>query len=517
MLTRGWLVSAGLLFTTLAAAADRPNILICMADDWGWPHAGAYGDAVVQTPTFDALARDGVLFSHAYVSSPSCTPSRNATLTGQQFYRLDQGANLHSSLDPRHPNFLLLVRDAGYQVGHWRKAWGPGEPRALGYRESPVGKRQSFDQFLAQRDPSKPFCFWFGTTDPHRGYEAGNGAKSGMDLAAIHVPDFYPDAAEIRSDMADYYWEVQRWDREVGAAIDLVKQAGELENTIIVMTGDHGMPFPRCKGNLYDWGTRVPLAVRWTAEVAPGRQLDNFVSLTDLAPTFLQAAGVAVPANMTGHSLLPLLTAPGSARPDVDDRVVDRSFVVFGRERHVPAQRMPSLAGYPCAGDSHRPLAAGAQRRARSLAGRSASWRNAPHRPICRLRRWPHQSVPDRAPRRSGCRQTLPAVLCQATGDGTLRLPERSRPNPQSGQRPPTGTNGRPPTAATPRLPTRDGRPSLYRRCRRIRRLPLPGGVPPRLSQAARALSGDFAVALTAAPSTARLQGATKVVQRHLA
>jgi len=330
------------MLSGVVGAAQRPNILFCLADDWGWPHAGAYGDPVVKTPAFDQLAKEGVLFEYAFISSPSCTPSRNAALTGQQFYRLDHGANLHSTLDPKHPNFMFLLRDAGYQIGHWRKAWGPGDYKALGYMESPCGASMSFDKFMQQRDKGKPFCFWFGTSDPHRGYKKGSGKASGMDLAKIPVPDFFPDVPEIRSDIADYYWEVQRWDGDVAAAMKLLDQAGELDNTIVVMSGDHGMPFPRCKGNLYDWGARVPLAIRWGAKVKPGRRVKDFASLTDLAPTFLDAAGVAIPDAMTGRSLLPVLTAEGDGRSDPQ-----RDFIVFGRERHVPAQQIPSLVGYP--------------------------------------------------------------------------------------------------------------------------------------------------------------------------
>jgi N-sulfoglucosamine sulfohydrolase len=277
-----------------------------------------------------------------FVSSPSCTPSRNAAITGQQFYRLGQGANLHSSLDPTHPNFMFLLRDAGYQIGHWRKAWGPGDFKALGYEEHPCGPGTSFDEFMQRRDKARPFCFWFGTSDPHRPYEEGSGKASGMDVDKVPVPDFLPDVPEVRSDIADYYWEVQRWNRDVAAAIDRLEEAGELDNTIVVMSGDHGMPFPRCKGNLYDWGARVPLAVRWGAKVTPGRRVTDFVSLTDLAPTFLDAAGVEIPDAMTGRSLLPVLRAEGEAR--VDPR---RDFVVTGRERHVPAHEIPSMIGYP--------------------------------------------------------------------------------------------------------------------------------------------------------------------------
>ena len=141
---------------------------------------------------------------------------------------------------------------------------GTGQIHAEGgYKSHPCGKQQNFAQFMKGRDSSKPFCFWFGTSDPHRGYKKGTGRQSGMNIDQVPVPDFYPDVEEVRSDIADYYFEVERWDSDVMAALKLLQKAGELENTIIAMSGDHGMPFPRCKGNLYDWGSRVPLAMRW--------------------------------------------------------------------------------------------------------------------------------------------------------------------------------------------------------------------------------------------------------------
>ncbi|HEV2294681.1 MAG TPA: sulfatase [Tepidisphaeraceae bacterium] len=333
------------LFALLAPAmaAERPNILLCVADDWGWPHAGAYGDRVVKTPAFDRLAREGVLFEHAFVSAPSCTPSRNAMLTGQQFYRLDQGANLQATLDVKHPNFMRLLERAGYRIGHWRKVWGPGVFEAGGYEQHPAGPGMSFEEFLKKRAKDEPFCFWFGTSDPHRPYKTGSGAAAGIELSAIRVPAFLPDNEVTRSDIADYYFEVQRWDSDVAKAIELLEAAGELENTIIVMTSDNGMPFPRCKGSLYDWGSRAPLAIRWGMGIeAPGRRIDAFVSLTELAPTFLAAGGVAVPEVMTEQSLLPLLQNERGA-----NHAPERAFAVTGRERHAAAQEMPSLAGYP--------------------------------------------------------------------------------------------------------------------------------------------------------------------------
>lgn len=337
------LLIALLLYASQASASERPNILLCVADDWGWPHAGAYGDATVSTPAFDRLAREGVLFQRAFVSSPSCTPSRNAILTGQQFYRLDEGANLRSTLDVRHPNFMRLLQQNGYAIGHWRKAWGPGFYEPGGYEQHPMGPGSSFADFMKQRDPDQPFCFWFGTSDPHRPYDPSRGQASGIDPAGIEVPAFLPDHDITRSDLADYYFEVQRWDADVARAIALLEEAGELENTIIVMTGDNGAPFPRCKGNLYDWGVRVPLAIRWGAGIeSPGREVSAFVSLTDLAPTFLAAAGVEAPEAMTGQSLLPILRNDAAQAPGQT-----RDYAVFGRERHAAAQEMPSLDGYP--------------------------------------------------------------------------------------------------------------------------------------------------------------------------
>jgi N-sulfoglucosamine sulfohydrolase len=326
-----------------AKSAKRPNIVFALADDWGWPHAGAYGDPVVKTPNFDKLAKEGVLFTNAYISSPSCTPCRNALLTGQYHWRLGPGANLWSTLDPSTPTYPLLLKKAGYQIGSWRKSWGPG--RLKGWKDHPAGKPcKGFDAFLDARDKDKPFCFFFGTSDPHRGYAKGSGAKSGMDLSKIKLFECFPDSAEVRGDVADYYYEVQRWDRDVGKALAKLKEIGELDNTIFVMSGDHGMPFPRCKGNLYDSGSRVPMAIRWGANLKkPGRKVDDFVSFTDIGPTFLQAAGVEIPRVMTGKSMLSLLTSGKSGVSEPKER----EFALYGKERHCPGQE-ENKGGYPC-------------------------------------------------------------------------------------------------------------------------------------------------------------------------
>lgn len=331
---------------TCAAEADkgpdsRPNILVAIADDWGWPHAGVYGDKVVQTPTFDRLARQGVLFNYAFVAAPTCTASRGAILTGQAIHRLEEGANLWSLLPKKFPVYPDLLEAAGYTVGYTRKGWGPGTLEGSGRTRNPAGPQfKSFAQFLATVPKGKPFCFWFGSTDPHRPYEKDSGIQSGMKPDAVQVPPFLPDTPTIRRDLLDYYWEVQRFDRELGEIVKLLEDAGQLDNTLIVVTGDNGIPFPRAKATLYDAGTRVPLAVCWPRKIPGGRTVDDLVSLADLAPTFLEAAGLKPLPEMTGRSLLDVLVSGKSGR--VDPR---RDKLFTERERHAACRA--GDASYP--------------------------------------------------------------------------------------------------------------------------------------------------------------------------
>lgn len=319
--------------------AKRPNILFCIADDWGWPHSPLYGDKVVKTPTLSRIAANGVLFNHAFVSSPSCTPSRNAALTGQYHWRLKSGANLWSHFPKGVKTFPLILEQQGYFVGSYRKAFGPG----VDLPKPVSGKRfKSVDAFFKQRPKEKPFCFWFGTSDPHRGYKIGSGVKSGMTLSDVQVPSYFPNNKIVRSDICDYYFEVQRFDREVGELLDRLEKMGELSQTIVVMTGDHGWPFPRGKSNLYDMGTRVPMAIQWGDQLTKARVVDDFVSFVDLAPTFLDAAGVPIPDDISGRSLMPVILAQSSGLVDPA-----RNHVIFGKERHVPCQEKGNLAA-PC-------------------------------------------------------------------------------------------------------------------------------------------------------------------------
>lgn len=307
------------------AANQRPNILFAIADDWGYPHAGAYGYAAAKTPTFDKLAKEGALFTRGFSAAPSCTASRNSIMTGQAPHRLGVGVNLWSDLPTKYPTYADLLEKAGYKTGKMRKAFGPGK---LSDRpHDPAGPNyRSFAEFMKDVPAGAPFCFWFGSSDPHRGYVREFGKASGIDPAKVVVPPYLPDTPEVRADIVDYLAEVQRFDKELGEALALLDEKGLANNTIVVVTGDNGWPFPRSKANLYDSGTRQPLAVRWPAKVKPGLVIDRLTVLTDFAPTFLEAAGLPVPKDMTGRSVLPaLLGTPGAAMPDA---------VFPERERH---------------------------------------------------------------------------------------------------------------------------------------------------------------------------------------
>jgi len=313
-----------------AEVVSRPNILFCISDDQSWKHASAYGEPEIHTPVFDRVAEHGALFLQAYAAAPSCTPSRGAILSGQDIWRIEEAGQLFGTIPADLPLYTDLLNAVGYHVGYNRKGWGPGRARAGGRTTDPVGRKyKTFADFLAAAEEEQPWCFWFGSQDPHRGFKKGSGQRAGIDPNKVQVPDFLPDTPAIRNDLADYFYEIQRFDREVGEMLELLEKAGQLDNTIVVITSDNGMPFPRSKATLYDYGVRMPLAIQWPAKMPGGRVIEDFVNLTDLAPTFLEAAGVEVPDVMTGRSLLNILKSEKEGQIEVD-----RSATYAGRERH---------------------------------------------------------------------------------------------------------------------------------------------------------------------------------------
>lgn len=319
------------------APPARLNVVVAIADDWSWPHAGIAGDQAVRTPTIDRLAREGTRFTHAFAPAPSCTPSRAALLTGQVPHRLAEGAQLWGHLPARLAVYPDLLEARGYAVGHSGKGWGPGRVEPGGRSRNPAGPRVAdLGALLKARPAGAPFVYWFGSGDPHRPYVDGQAALAGIDPAKVAVPPFLPDSPVVRRDLAEYLAEVQRFDRDLGTLVETLEAAGELDRTILVVTSDNGMPFPGAKATLYDGGTRVPLIIRWPGVARAGAVSEALVTLADLAPTFLEAAGAAVPGDMTGRTLRPVLEGRAVAWPDA---------VFLERERH--ANVRPGDLSYP--------------------------------------------------------------------------------------------------------------------------------------------------------------------------
>jgi N-sulfoglucosamine sulfohydrolase len=337
--------------------ARRPNILLVTTDDQSWLHAGSYGSRV-RTPALDRLAREGVRFTHAFAASPSCTASRNTIFTGQPIGRLGAGATLFGTLPVELPTFTDALERAGYVLGFTGKPWGPGQWNAGGHARHPAGNEfneirlppgvpsvahvayaDNFERFLAETG-DRPFFFWVGVREPHRPFGPGVGARAGLRPEQLRLPAFLPDRPEVRNDLADYLAEIEHADRQLERILDHLRGEGRLEDTLVVVTSDNGMPFPRAKANLYDAGTRVPLVVAGPGLPTKGRVVDDLVSLTDLAPTFLELAGVPALPDATGRSLWPLLVADGDGRIDPA-----RDAVFFGAERHTLCR--DGDVGYP--------------------------------------------------------------------------------------------------------------------------------------------------------------------------
>ncbi|HCZ03351.1 MAG TPA: heparan N-sulfatase [Verrucomicrobiales bacterium] len=354
------LLLGGLSLLDLGAVSNHPNILFAISDDQSFPHASVYGSRFVKTPAFDRIANEGVLFQQAFCAAPGCSPSRASILTGRNIWQ-NREAGTHASNFPADLKVFTraLEQKGGYQVGYTGKAWGPGNSAITGWSQNPVGKvynqhkmdspagisgndyAKNFETFLKdQQTSTKPFFFWFGGHEPHRVYKEGAGVKSGKRLNDAEVPTFLPDHPVVRNDLLDYAVEIEWFDSHLGRMIRLLESLGQLDNTLIIVTADNGMPFPRAKANLYEFGIHAPMAVRWGNEVKGGRSIDDLVSFIDLAPTFLEAAGMKPWKEITGKSLLGLLKGQGSG-------IIDeyRRWILSGRERHTHAR--PDNLGYP--------------------------------------------------------------------------------------------------------------------------------------------------------------------------
>ncbi|MDO8542106.1 MAG: sulfatase [Opitutaceae bacterium] len=352
------------LFTTLlallsvsaaaAAGSRRPNVLLAIADDQSFPLTSFAGYKAVNTPAFDRVAREGVYFKNGFAGSPGCSPSRAALLTGRHDWQIEEAGTHASSFPKRYIVFPDILEQAGYRVGLSGKGWGPGNWKISERPRNPAGNEAdghtltppargisnkdyaaNFKGFLARRAKDQPFYFWYGGHEPHRGYEKGSGLRSGKKLEDAVPPPFLPDSPEVRSDILDACLEIEWFDRHLGLMIKALEEAGELENTLIIVTADNGMPFPRAKANAYEHGIHVPLAIRWGAKVPGGRQIEDVVGFVDLTATILEATGTKHPNPSlppSGRSIMNILTSRQQG-------LVDATRVAYSsRERHSSAR-----------------------------------------------------------------------------------------------------------------------------------------------------------------------------------
>lgn len=341
----------------LTRAVERPNVLLIIADDASRESFGAYGSQDVVTPGFDQIARNGVLFKNAYDCNPKCAPARACLLTGRYSWQLEESCNHGGFMSDKWEFYPYLLEQQGYEIGYTGKGWGPGYWHGYNAsrsrdRDNPAGhafntkQRQppfkgmsdidyasNFEDFISKADSDKPFCFWMGVKEPHRGYGLNNWKLDGRDLSKIDVPAYLPDNPTIRGDLADYAIEVEWFDAHITRTLDHLSKIGKLDNTLVIATSDHGMPFPRVKGQIYDDGFHVPLAIQWPTKIEAGRTVDDFVAFPDFASTIIQAAGNERPqdvsAQITGQSFLPQLLSRSSGQIDPH-----RDHALLGKERH---------------------------------------------------------------------------------------------------------------------------------------------------------------------------------------
>jgi N-sulfoglucosamine sulfohydrolase len=357
-----------LLLCGMSHAAERPNILFIIADDASRDSMGVYGSSYVETPNFDRIAREGVLFTQAYNCNPKCAPARACLLTGRYSWQLKEACNHNPFLSEQWVFYPYLLQESGYFIGYTGKGWGPGiyneldagkakndsNPAGLPYNEKTlkppykginnIDYAANFATFLDAKPNDEPFCFWLGTKEPHRSYGKDNWKLDGRDLADVTVPAYFPDNETIRGDLADYAIEVEWYDTHIGRALEHLESHGLLDETLIIATSDHGMPFPRVKGQIYDDGFHVPFAARWGASIKPGRVVSDFITFPDLAPTLMELAGLPPHPQMTGNSFARQLLSDQTGRIDPT-----RDHTLLGKERHDIGRTDGDLlsVGYP--------------------------------------------------------------------------------------------------------------------------------------------------------------------------
>lgn len=296
--------------------AVRPNFILIIADDMNWDDCGAYGHPSIRTPHIDQMAKDGLLFQTAYLTTNSCSPSRASMITGR--YPHNTGAEqLHWPIPAGIPTFVGQLKATGYYTaaaGKWhmgnavRKDFDKiyeastagfvlpsgkdGQPAKM-IAKQPSGCEdweRAIDDALTTCKDDRPFMLWLAALDPHREYNDG-ALDPPHQLSDVIVPPHLPDVPAVREDLRLYYDEIGRLDNYVGKVIAKLKSSDVDDNTFILFISDNGRPFPRDKTTLYDGGIRTPWIVRWPNKVASGSRTNALVSSVDIGATFLELAG----------------------------------------------------------------------------------------------------------------------------------------------------------------------------------------------------------------------------------
>jgi N-sulfoglucosamine sulfohydrolase len=307
-----------------ATARSAPNILVITADDLGL-QLGCYGDGAIRTPHVDALARRGRLFDRAYVTQASCSPSRSAMFTGLyphangQYGLLNAGVGFELHPPLRGQTMPALLQQGGYRTGILGKLHVgpencfPFDSRIrVDTRDVQAVAREARTFFAG----TEPFFLMANYSDPHvigrrprppaEAFATQYLGVPSHPLAAGQAPPFpfqRIDTPEQRERISQYYNAVMRFDAGVGLLMAALEEAGQTDNTVVLLIGDHGPPFARGKTSCYEAGVRVPLLVVWPGVFAAGERCHAFASSVDLLPTVLDAAGLSSPANLHGRSL----------------------------------------------------------------------------------------------------------------------------------------------------------------------------------------------------------------------
>lgn len=278
------------------AATAKPNILWITIEDWS-PDLSCYGTKGIQTPNVDQLAAEGIRYETAFTTSPVCSTSRSAMMTG--FYQNYIGANQHREYEKKPlPHGVQPIPHLFAKAGYFTALMS-------GKTDCNFTPNTKSELFMGgdwnERKAGQPFFarITFGGT--HRAWKRDPSRP--IDVANVELPPYYADTPFVRRDWANGLEQMQLVDRQVGELLKRLEKEGLAENTIVFFIGDHGRCHIRGKQFLYDGGTRIPMIMRWPGKVAPGQVSKDLVMSIDICATILEAAGIAPPVALHGKSL----------------------------------------------------------------------------------------------------------------------------------------------------------------------------------------------------------------------